>query len=337
MSKEKNKPNKSDVVKENRALVPYRFVDKDESMDVYLDAETVWLSQKLMADLFEKDTDTVGLHIKNIYKEKELDEGSTTEYFSVVQKEGKREVTRDVRFYNLDVIISVGYRVKSKRGTQFRIWATKVLKERLLSSYKQNQLSEKELAKVIRLIGDITEGKELAKDEAVGLLNVITDYTYALDLLDDFDYRRLQIKETATEEEFRITYAKAVKVIKELKLKFGSSQLFGKEKDDSFRSSIGNIYQTFNGKELYPSLEEKAAHLLYFLIKNHSFIDGNKRIGASIFLWFLKENKMLYRWDGSKRIADNALVALALLIAESNPKEKEIIVKVIVNLINKKN
>ena len=337
MAKEKDRTKDSDTGQESRTLVPYKFVDKETSMDVYLDAETVWLSQKLMSNLFEKDTDTIGLHIKNIYKEKELDEESTTEDFSVVQREGKRKIIRNIRFYNLDVISSVGYRVKSKRGTQFRIWATKVLKERLLSSYNQNKLNEKELAKVIKLIGDITEGKELAKDEAVGILQVITDYTYALDLLDDFDYRRLQIKEKVSEEEFRITYAKAVKVIKELKSKFGNSTLFGKEKDESFKSSIGNIYSTFNGKELYPSLEEKAAHLLYFLIKNHSFVDGNKRIGASIFLWFLKENKMLYRSDGSKRIADNALVALTLLIAESNPKEKETIVKVIVNLINKKN
>ena len=331
----RNKGFPADVVKS--AIVPYQFMDNKESIDVYLNEETVWLSQKLMSDLFRKDTDTIGLHIRNIYKEEELDEVSTTEYFSVVQNEGNRQKRRNIRFYNLDVIISIGYRVKSKRGTQFRIWATKVLKERLLTNYRQNQHSDKELARVIKLIGDITEGKELARDEAVGLLNVITDYTYALDLLDDFDYRRLQINGTISEEEFKITYTKAVKVIKELKSKFGSSSLFGKEKDDSFKSSISNIYQTFNSKELYPSLEEKAAHLLYFLIKNHSFVDGNKRIGASIFLWFLKENNILYRSDRSKRIADNALVALTLLIAESNPKEKEIIVKVIVNLINKKN
>jgi prophage maintenance system killer protein len=332
-----NKEKEEQITQQRKALVPYKIEDNKVTIDVYLDEETVWLTPKQMAELFQKGRPTILEHIYNIYKEEELEKDSTCRKSRQVQIENKRRVSREIDYYNLDVIISVGYRVKSKRGTQFRIWATKVLKERLLSSYKKNQPSEKELAKVIKLIGDITEGKKLAQDEAVGLLNVITDYTYALDLLDDFDYRRLQIKETVTKEEFKITYAKAVKVIKELKSRFGSSQLFGKEKDDSFRSSIGNIYQTFNGTELYPSLVEKAAHLLYFLIKNHSFVDGNKRIGASIFLWFLKENKILYHLDGTKRIADNALVALALLIAESNPKEKDTIVKVIVNLINKKN
>jgi len=337
MPTKKNHLKNIKVTEVKEPLISYKYEENKNSIDVYLDEETVWLSLNQMALLFDRDKSVISRHISNIYEEKELDRTSTVAKNATVQIERGRKIERKIEFYNLDVVISTGYRVKSPRGTQFRIWATKVLKERLLSSYNQNQQSEKELAKVIKLIGDITEGKELGKDEAVGLLQVITDYTYALDLLDDFDYRRLQINESISREEFKITYAKAVKVIKELKSKFGSSSLFGKEKDDSFKSSIGNIYLTFNGKELYPSLEEKAAHLLYFLIKNHSFVDGNKRIGASIFLWFLKENKMLFRPDGSKRIADNALVALTLLTAESNPKEKETIVKVIVNLINKKN
>ncbi len=318
-------------------VISYKIDENDLSFDVYFDEETVWLTQNQMALLFDQTKQTLSSHVGNIYKEGELDKNSTVRKYLTVQKEGERSIKRRLAYYNLDVIISVGYRVKSKRGTQFRIWATKVLKERLLSQYRQNQENDKELAKVIKLIGDITDGKELAKEEALGLLNVITDYSYALDLLDDFDYRRVQIKATTTAEIFKITYTKAVKVVNQLKNKFGSSNLFGKEKDDSLRSSIGNVYQTYGGKELYPSIEEKAAHLLYFLIKNHSFVDGNKRIGASIFLWFLKENKILYRNDGLKRIADNALVALTLLIAESNPKEKDTIVKVIVNLINKSN
>lgn len=249
---------------EDKSIIPYNLDNDENLINVYLDDETVWLTQNQMTVLFKQTKQTLSAHINNIYKEGELERNSTVRKYLTVQTENKRKIQRKLDYYNLDAIISVGYRVKSKRGTQFRIWATKVLKERLLSSYTQNKLGDKELAKVIKLIGDITEGKELAKDEAVGLLQVITDYTYALDLLDDFDYRRLQIQETISEEEFRITYAKAVKVIKELKSKFGSSSLFGKEKDESFKSSIGNIYSTFNGKELYPSLEEKAAHLLYF-------------------------------------------------------------------------
>jgi len=333
----KTKKSSKNNISRTKSLIPYRIEEIQSSIDVFIDEETVWLTPKQMAELFQKGRPTILGHIYNIYKEAELEKDSTCRKSRQVQIENKRSVQRTIDYYNLDVIISVGYRVKSKRGTKFRIWATNVLKEGLLNNYKKNQHSEKELAKVIKLIGDITEGKELAKDEAVGLLNVITDYTYALDLLDDYDYSRLQIKETATKEEFKITYAKAVKIVRELKSKFSNSQLFGKEKDDSFKSSIAAIYQTFNGKEVYQSLEEKAAHLLYFLIKNHSFVDGNKRIGASIFLWFLQSNKFLYRSDGSKRIADNALVALTLLIAESNPKEKDTLAKVIVNLINKKN
>jgi len=337
MARRNNSARDKNISPEATELIPYKTENGMGLIEVSFNDETIWLSLNQIAMLFNRNKSVISRHISNIYEEKELDRISTVAKNATVQIERNREVRREIEFYNLDVVISIGYRVKSQRGVQFRIWATKILKERLLQKYGASHQKDKELVRVIKLIEGITEGKELAKDEAVGLLKVITDYTYALDLLDDFDYRRIQIEETTVKEKFSITYGKAVKVIKELKSKFGSSSLFGKEKDESLKSSIGNIYQTHGGRDLYPSLEEKAAHLLYFLIKNHSFIDGNKRIGASIFLWYLKENKLLYRSDGSKRIADNALVALTLMIAESNPKEKETIVKVIVNLINKSN
>lgn len=317
---------------------------KDFQIDVKLEDETVWLSQKLMANLFEKDSDTIGLHIKNIYSEKELKEKSTTEYFSVVQKEGNRSVKRKIKYYNLDVIISVGYRVKSNRGTQFRIWANKILKEYLIKGYALNEkrLKEqaervRELEKSLKIFQRVSENLQLGQDEFKGILNVITDYTYALDILDQYDHQNLKITKSARKGSYKLKYDDAIDLINGLKSKFGGSSLFGKEKDKSFQSTISTIYQTFDKKELYPSLEEKAANLLYLAIKNHSFVDGNKRIAASLFLMFLTKNKFLYSSNGDKRIADNALVALCLMVAESNPKEKDIIIKVIVNLINQNN
>lgn len=317
---------------------------KDFQIDVKLEDETVWLSQKLMASLFEKDSDTIGLHIKNIFSENELDKKSTTEYFSVVQKEGKRKVARKIKYYNLDVIISVGYRVKSQRGTQFRIWANRVLKDYLIKGYalnekKLNEQTErvKELEKSLKIFQRVSENLQLGQDEYRGILNVITDYTYALDILDQYDHQNIETIKSKRKGSYKINYNDAIELIQNLHLKFGGSSLFGKEKDQSFQSTLSTIYQTFDGKELYPSLEEKAANLLYLAIKNHSFVDGNKRIAASLFLMYLDKNKYLYNPNGEKRIADNALVALCLMIAESNPKEKDIIIKVIVNLINQKN
>lgn len=325
-------------------IILFKTPEGDTQIDVKLEEETVWLSQKLMAKLFQKNTDTIGLHISNIFKEGELDENSTTEYYSVVQKEGKRSVLRNIKYYNLDVIISVGYRVKSKRGTQFRIWANKVLKDYLVKGYALNEkkLKEqtsriKELEKTLDIFSKVTESYQLKQDEFAGIIKVVKDYTYALDVLDKYDNQTLIISSTNKENSFKVTYESAKKIVQRMKEKFGGSKLFGKEKDKSFRGTIGAIYQTFDKKELYPSIEEKAAHLLYFTIKNHSFIDGNKRIAAAIFLWFLEMNNYLYSKDGTKRIPDNALVALCLLIAESDPREKETIAKVIVNLINKRN
>jgi prophage maintenance system killer protein len=277
------------------------------------------------------------LHLKNVYKEKELPAKSTTEYFSVVQKEGARTVTRRVLYYNLDAIISVGYRVNSKRGTQFRIWATRVLREHLVNGFTVNERRLKELHQAVHLITEFAERRDLSGDEAKALLHVVEDYTLALNLLDDYDHQKVILAHSTARKVQAVTYDEAVRTIQHLRKQFGASELFGREKDESLHSSLAAIFQTFEGRDVYPTLEEKGAHLLYFLVKNHSFVDGNKRIAAALFLWFLEKNRFLYRRDGTKRIADNALVAMCLLIAESRPTEKEILVQVVANLINKQN
>lgn len=250
--------------------------------------------------------------------------------------------TSELDYYNLDVIISVGYRVKSLRGTHFRRWATSVLKNYLVKGYALNDRIRleryEELKGVVRLMARTLESQQLLPtDEAEGLFRMVQDYVYALDTLDRYDYQALAVDRTTQEESFHATYDNAMEAINRLKEKFGGSALFANEKDESFKSSIGQIYQTFGGKELYPSVEEKAAMLLYLVVKNHSFSDGNKRIAAMLFLWFLSKNGILYAEDGHKRIADNTLVALTLMIAESRVEEKDTMVKVVVNLINKNN
>jgi prophage maintenance system killer protein len=322
----------------------YQLEDGKTEIQVKLDNETVWLSQKQMSELFEKDSDTIGLHLKNIYESGELDEMITTEEFSVVQQEGSRKVKRKIKFYNLDSIISVGYRVNSKRGVLFRIWANRILKDYLIKGYvlnekrlfQQNQQLE-ELRKSIKILGDVINKKELTGEESLGLLRIISDYAYALDILDQYDYQTLRVTDTSGKESYRLTYDEAIKKIQLLKKKIGNSSLFGNEKDNSFKSSIDTIFQTFDKADLYLSIEEKAANLLYFITKNHSFTDGNKRIAAFLFLYFLDRNGILFDENGKKRIADNALVALTIMIAVSKPIEKEIMIKLIVNLINKKN
>ena len=251
-------------------------------------------------------------------------------------------VTRHIPYYNLDMIISVGYRVNSKRGVKFRQWANRVLKQYLIKGFaindriRQEQIGE--LRQLVQVVGRAITNQQVPDTlESQDLLNVVVDYSYALDTLDNYDYERLTIDNTTEKESFHATYENAMQEIARLREKFGSSWLFGNEKDDSFKSSIGQIYQTFGGEELYPSIEEKAAMLLYLVTKNHSFSDGNKRIAATLFLWFLNNNGILYRPDGSKRLADNTLVALTLMIAESRTEEKDVMVKVVVNLINHKN
>ena len=325
-------------------IIIYNTPDGETTVSVNLDGDTVWLSQQQMAVLFDKDRTVINRHINNIYKTKELEKSSTCAFFAQVHDEGGRAVTRKIPLYNLDMIISMGYRVNSKRGTQFRIWANKVLKEYLIKGYIiSNNITEQRyrelkqlvavMARAVKHIGD-TAGNDHQTDS---LVSMVADYAYALDTLDRYDYQQLEVGETTTEERFHATYDNAMEMIESLRRKFGGETLFGNEKDGSFRSSIGQIYQTFGGTELYPSIEEKAAMLLYLVTKNHSFSDGNKRIAATLFLWFLERNGILYRPDGGKRIADNALVALTLMIAESRTEEKDTIVKVIVNLINKNN
>lgn len=326
----------------NDKIIIYQTADGVTNLEVKMDYDTVWLTQAQMVELFQTTKQNVSLHVNNVYKECELEEKSTVKEYLTVQNEGKRSVRRMVKYYNLDVIISVGYRVKSQRGTQFRIWANRVLKDYLVKGYAVNERIHKEqigeLRQLVGMLGRTIQNQPLlSTDETNALFNVVTDYTYALDTLDSYDYQRLTVSDTTNVAAFHATYDNAMQAIRSLKERFGESALFGNEKDDSFKSSIGQIYQTFDGVELYPSTEEKAAMLLYLVTKNHSFSDGNKRIAATLFLWFLNNNRILYREDGSKRIADNTLVALTLMIAESRPEEKDVMVKVVVNLINKNN
>ena len=324
------------ITNHNGDIVIYQSEDGNTRINVNLQGETVWLSANQMAILFDRDEKTIRKHINNVFSEGELPKKNNT------QKMRVDDVKQAVAFYTLDVIISVGYRVKSKRGTQFRIWANKILKEYLIKGFAINdkitQRKYEELSQLVHILGrTISSQPELSNKENLDLINVVTDYTYALDTLDKYDYQKLKIEKTTFENKFIATYDNAILTIQNLKEKFGGSWLFGNEKDDSFKSSIGQIYQTFDGIDLYPSVEEKAAMLLYLVTKNHSFSDGNKRIAATLFLWFMQNNGILYNFDDSKRISNGTLVAITLMIAESRPEEKDVMVKVVVNLINKEN
>ncbi len=312
---------------ENDKIIIYQTEDGQTQIDVHVEQLSL---------LFNREESNVRRHIINVFKEGELERENNVHFLHV------NGVKKPVPFYDLDVIISVGYRVKSKRGTAFRIWARKIIKDYLVKGYAVNERIRKEqigeLRQLVGMLGRTIQNQSLlSNDETNALFEVVTNYTYALDTLDNYDYERLTIDKTTKEEPFHATYENAMEAINGLREKFGGSALFGNEKDDSFKSSIGQIYQTFGGEELYPSVEEKAAMLLYLVTKNHSFSDGNKRIAATLFLWFLNNNNILYREDGSKRIADNTLVALTLMIAESRTEEKDVMVKVVVNLINQRN
>lgn len=318
----------------------YHSPEGNVELNVKLENDTVWLTQGQMAILFDRNQSVIARHISNIYKEGELDKEST--YAKIAYIPETRERVYETALYNLDIIISVGYRVKSVNGTRFRQWANKVLKEYLIQGYAINKEINaeryNELKDVVRLMArTISLQSTITNDEYSGLFNVIGDYVYALDILDRYDYQNLSIIQTTKDEQFRATYENAIKAINALKGKFRESRWFANEKDSSFKSSIGQIYQTFDGVELYPSVEEKAAMLLYLVVKNHSFSDGNKRIAAMLFLWFMENNGILYGPNGEKRIANNTLVALTLMIAESRTEEMDIIVKVVVNLINRDN
>ena len=337
----KNKINDEAMNLENKIVI-YQTEDGQTQIDVRMENETVWLTQAQMAELFQTDRTSIVRHINNIYKVEELERDATCAKIAQVQKEGERTVRRLVPYFNLDMIISVGYRVNSKRGVKFRQWANRVLKQYLMKGYAVNERIRREqigeLRQLVKLVGRTLQNREMLSEvESQDLLDVVVDYTYALDTLDNYDYERLSIDKITPEESFRATYEGAVREIERLRERFGGSVLFGNEKDDSFKSSIGQIYQTFGGEELYPSVEEKAAMLLYLVTKNYSFSDGNKRIAATLFLWFLNGNHILYNADGSKRLADSTLVALTLMIAESKTEEMDVMVKVVVNLINKNN
>jgi prophage maintenance system killer protein len=324
----------------------YKGKDNQTHVEVKFDEETVWLTQSQMAELFGKGRTTITEHIQNIFQEGELDEKVVCRDFRQTTQHGaiKGKIqSKKVLLYNLDVIISVGYRVKSKQGTQFRIWANKVLKDYLVKGYAINEqklkVSQEQLNSLrasIKLLENVVHQKQLSSDEAVGLLKVVTEYSHALDLLDRYDHQRLVIPEPGKEKLHKISYKEAIEQIHLWRNKQKAGKLFGNEKDKSFNSSLQTIYQTFDGHDLYPSIKEKAANLLYFIVKNHSFSDGNKRIAAGLFVYFLDKNKKLYNSDGSKIIADNALVAITIMIAESKTEEKELMIKLIVNLMSGK-
>ena len=329
---------------ENTEIEIFKSEDGTTEIEVHIDKDTVWLNQYQISELFLTDRTSIGKHISSIYRTNELNESSTSAKTAQVRKEGNRTVTRQIGIYNLDVILSIGYKVHSERGRQFRVWANRILSDYLIDGYVLNErkLKEqndqlKELQESVKILGKALEFKELTNDESVGLLKIISDYAYALDILDQYDYQNLEIKDTSGKEKYQLTYKEAITQILLVKKALGNSDLFGNEKDKSFQSSIATIYQTFGGTDLYPSIEEKAANLLYFITKNHSFSDGNKRIAAFLFLYFLERNGILFDKNGNKRIADNTLVAMTLMIAVSKPYEKETMIKVIINLINKKN
>ena len=331
------------IANNGSSIVIYTADDGNTQLEVKLEKDSVWLNREQIAQLYGRDYKTIAKHINNALRE-ELEGEPVVAKFATPKKYGRKEgynQMQNIDYYNLDMIISVGYRVKSRNGIVFRKWANNILKQYLIKGYAidQRRLDHyDELKDVVRLMSRaLTLQDKVSEGEYAGLFNVINDYVYALDTLDRYDYQTLGIEKTTKEEPFRATYENAMDAINALKVKFGGSQWFANEKDDSFKSSIGQIYQTFGGEDLYPSVEEKAAMLLYLVVKNHSFSDGNKRIAAMLFLWFMEKNGVLYSADGRKRIADNTLVALTLMIAESRTEEKDVMVKVVVNLINKDN
>ncbi len=309
------------------------FENQDVKLEVNMKDDSVWLTQGQMAELFNTSRTNIIEHISNIYSDEELDKNSTCQDFRQVRKEGKRTVTRTIPFYNLDMIISVGYRVNSKQGIIFRKWATSILKDYMIKGYAVNQKRLEYLEKTVKLI-DIAGRIDinLKGNEAQEIIKVINNYSNALNLLDDYDHKRI-IKPNGTINENKINYEDCMNIVN--KLKFSSdSDLFALERDNGVEAIIFDIYQTFDGKDLYSSIEEKAANFLYLIIKNHVFIDGNKRIAATLFIYFLEFYNLLYK-DGKQVIDNNTLVAITLLIAQSNPKEKEILVDLVMNFLSR--
>ncbi|RPH50944.1 MAG: cytochrome C biogenesis protein CycH [Desulfobacteraceae bacterium] len=327
-------PNKTNTTAQSGSptgeIVLYSAPDGTVELDVRIEQETIWLTQKQMSELFDTERSVITKHLRNIFNTFELLKNSVSANFAHTAADGK---TYRTDFYNLDAIISVGYRVNSKRGTQFRIWATRVLKDHILKGYTVNERRLRDLNQAIRLIAGVVDRPDLTGDEAKALLRVVGEYSFALDLLDDYDYQRVSVPPAGVKMVHPLTYTEALRIIEQLRERFGGSSLFGRQNNGGLKAALGAVMQTFDERDLYPSLEEKAAHLLYFLIKNHPFVDGNKRIGAALFLWFLERNAGLRDRKGERRISDAALVALTLLMAESKPEEKEIIVRIVTHLL----
>jgi prophage maintenance system killer protein len=309
----------------------YKSADGSTQIEVMFEQETVWLNQTQITALFQRDRTVISKHINNIFKEGELDKKSNVQKMHIANSD------KPVLFYNLDVIISVGYRVKSLSGTQFRQWATQRLKDYLVKGYAINQQRLEQLNQIVNVIQKSGTTDTLQLNEAKGLLEILGNYTKSFILLNQYDSNSLSSSFLSEKITFEITYDEAKEAITELKnqltAKKEATHLFGNEKDNSFKSSLQNIVQTFGGRYLYPSIEEQAAHLLYFVIKNYSFSDGNKRIGAFLFVWFLEKNKHRFKKNGEIKLNDNGLTALALLVAQSDSSEKELMIKLIINLI----
>lgn len=313
---------------EDTKLALFESADGEVSLEVRYDpgGGNIWLNRQQLARLYGRDVKTIGKHLSNAFREElEKEEGATVAKFATVQTEGDRQVERQVEYYNLDVIISVGYRVKSKRGVEFRRWATKVLRKYILDGHVENRRRLEQLGQIVQVMDRVPDSLQ-ARD----ILDVVKAYTGALDLLDDYDHQSVS-KPEGSKAVYTLGYDECRELI--ASMRFASeSDLFGVEKDDSFKSSIATIYQSFGGQDLYPSLEEKAANLLYFVVKNHSFLDGNKRIAATLFLYFLDRNGALLI-DGAKRVSDSALVAVTIMIAESKPEEKEAMVALVMSFL----
>ena len=311
---------------ENNEIVLFRAKDGAVSLPVRMDADTVWLTRMQMADLFGVTPQNITIHLKKVYSAGELDRSATSKDFLLVQNEGGRDITRSVNCYNLDAIISVGYRVNSARATQFRIWATSVLREYLLRGYAVNRERIRQLGQTVEVMKRVANSLDTEQ-----VLDVVKTYSAALDLLDGYDHQTIDKPKTKGRS-VEITYEECREFVDSMKFT-ADSPLFGNEKDGSFKSALGAVYQSFEGKDLYPSSQEKAANLLHLVTKNHGFSDGNKRIAAGLFLYFLKRNRLLLRKDGSKRIADHTLVALTVMIAESKPQEKELMVNLVMTFL----
>jgi len=315
-------------------IVLYQAPDGSVKLDVRLEKDTIWLSLNQMAALFDRDKSVISRHLRNVFREGELDRESVVAFFATTAADGK---TYQVEYYNLDAIISVGYRVNSKRGTQFRIWATQVLRDHILQGYTVNARRLQELQQTIRLVSTLADRRALSGEEATGLLRVVHDYAVALKLLDDYDHGRIPPVRGDRETAEPISLEEAWRVIGELKERYSAGELFGVEQGNRLGGILAGVFQTVGGADVYPTIADKAAHLLYFLVKDHPFVDGNKRIGAALFLRFLEKNRLLYRSDGSRLLSEEELIALTLLLAESSPKDKESLVRLTAYLLCSKN